>query len=76
VGFITIDGKEIVRPQYERIYKFGKYQKDWALVEQGGFVGFITNDGKEIVRPQYDRIIKNGDKIYGIMNGVKVEIMH
>src|SRR5690554_567398 len=53
IGFSqNIDG-------YKRIYKYGEYQKDWALVKSiTGNYGFIDQNGKEVVPTIYARIGK------------------
>jgi hypothetical protein len=60
LGFISYDGKEIVKTQYGKINRFGEYQADWALVEKDGYLGFINSEGKEIVKPKYDKIYPFG----------------
>ena len=57
----TIEGKEIVKPQYNKIELFGDFQEKWALVEIGKLSGFINHEGKETVRPIYDKIAPWGD---------------
>ena len=46
---------------YSKIGKIGKYQDDWALVEdENGFLGFINNEGDVIISPRYKAISKFG----------------
>ncbi|GIP36532.1 WG repeat-containing protein [Paenibacillus sp. J2TS4] len=49
-GFIDKTGKEVVKPQYERVLGF---KEGIARVQQNGVWGFIDKTGKEIVKPQY-----------------------
>jgi hypothetical protein len=60
-GLKNISDKVIVKPQYNRIYKFGDYQFNWALVEKDGLYGFISINGSEVVKPKYDAICEFGD---------------
>lgn len=60
-GLKDISNKVIVKPQYNKIFKFGDYQFSWALVERDGLYGFISINGSEIVKPKYDEICGFGD---------------
>jgi hypothetical protein len=60
-GLIDISNKVIVKPLYDKIFKFGDYQFSWALVERDGLYGFISINGSEIVKPKYDEICGFGD---------------
>ena len=47
---------------YKKIYKYGVYQKDWALVKSiTGNYGMIDRNGKEVVPTVYAKIGKFGD---------------
>ena len=46
---------------YSKIGKIGKYQDDWALVEdEDGYLGFINVEGDVIIPPTYTAISKFG----------------
>lgn len=47
--------------QYEKVYKYDDYHKDWALVKtSSGTFGFIDKQKKLIVQPIYSKIEKFG----------------
>ncbi|MCK9163296.1 MAG: WG repeat-containing protein [Bacteroidales bacterium] len=48
LGFIDNEGKEVVKPIYDKIGFFDVYKTEWALVEINGKVGFIDNKGNYI----------------------------
>ena len=73
MGFINQEGKEIIKPRYEKIGAFGEYHENWALVEINGLLGFIDNEGNEIVKPKYEKVINN-ENLEGIIKG-KSEII-
>lgn len=58
---------------YDKVFKYGDYRQSWVLVVKDELYGFIDSTEKEIVMPKYERIGK-GDKIEGIINGIKEEI--
>ncbi len=60
-GLKNINNNVIVKPKYDKIFKFGDYQFSWALVEKDGLYGFISINGSEIVKPKYDEICGFGD---------------
>jgi hypothetical protein len=60
-GFISGTGKEIIKPQYNRIHPFDEFQRGWAMVEKDGFLGFISVEGREIIKPQYTKIYPFGE---------------
>ena len=60
-GFISSEGKEIIKPQYTRVSAFDEVQRGWAQVEKDGFIGFISIDGKEIIKPKYTKIHPFGE---------------
>ena len=44
---------------YKKVYKYGAYNRDWALVKDiTGNYGFIDSDGKEVVPTNYKKIGK------------------
>ncbi|WP_177179752.1 WG repeat-containing protein [Cyclobacterium xiamenense] len=53
------DGNVVIKPKYEKIYQFGEFQEDWALVEIGGLFGFVDKDGNEVVKPVYEKMTKD-----------------
>lgn len=61
VGAIGMDGKEIIKPGYEKISAFGK--DGIAYTHKNGLVGLIDKNGKVIVENIYDMIGHfSGDK--------------
>lgn len=61
VGAIGTDGKEIIKPSYEKISAFGK--DGIAYTHKAGLVGLIDKNGKVIVDNIYDMIGHfSGDK--------------
>jgi len=85
LGFIDVDGNEVVPTIYDDIYSFDDYQKGWALVKKGDHYGFIDVVGNEVVPTIYDDIyafddyqkgwamVRKGDK-FGFIdeNGAEV----
>lgn len=74
VGVINAEGKEIIKPEYERISGFGK--DGLAYTRKNGQVGLIDNTGKVIVDNQYsyighfkgnNAIVKKGN-LCGVIN--------
>ena len=57
-GLITQAGKEVIKPQYDKISRFGR--DGIAYTTRQGLVGLITMTGKIIV-----------DNIYGYIGGLK-----
>ena len=48
--------------QYKKVYAYGDYQKNWALVKtSSGTYGFIDQNKKQIVTPIYSKIEKFGN---------------
>lgn len=48
--------------QYKKIYSYGDYHKDWALVKtDSGNYGLIDQNKKQIVAPIYSKIGKFGE---------------
>jgi len=69
VGAIGMDGKEIIKPSYEKISAFGK--DGIAYTYKNGLVGLIDNHGNVIVDNSYDMIGRfNGDKAVVRKNGL------
>jgi len=64
-GYVTLNGNEVVKPQYTKIYNFGDYHFGWALVEKDNLYGFIASNGLEIVKPQYNSICNFGEYQFG-----------
>jgi hypothetical protein len=64
VGFIDIDGKVIVEPQYQHA---GKFIDGVALLRKGGLFGFMNSEGKLIVplRHPYARDFSEGLAVVG-----------
>ena len=54
VGLINSDGKEIIKPEYEKISGFGKDAISYTYKK--GLVGLINRDGKVIIDNLYDYI--------------------
>lgn len=74
VGMIKPNGKEIVKPQYEKIGSFGG--DNLAYTTKDGKIGIINLEGKVIVQNEYESIapfkgslaITKKDGRYGIIN--------
>lgn len=74
VGMIRANGKEIVKPQYEKIGSFGS--DNLAFTTKDGKIGIINMDGKVVVQNIYESIaqfkgsyaITKKDGLYGIIN--------
>ena len=54
VGLINIQGKEIIKPEYEKIDYFGKDNVTYTW--KNGLVGLIDIDGKVIIDNIYEQI--------------------
>lgn len=74
VGMIKPNGKEIVKPEYEKIGSFGG--DNLAFTTKDGKIGIINLEGKVIVPNIYESIsqfkgslaITKKDGLYGIIN--------
>ena len=56
-GFISREGRVVVRPKYISINNFNEYRKGWARVSvENNKFGFINSDGKEVVPTVYDNV--------------------
>lgn len=74
VGMIKPNGKEIVKPEYEKIGSFGG--DNLALTTKDGKIGIINLEGKVIAPNIYEsisqfngsRAITKKDGLYGIIN--------
>ena len=73
-GAINTEGKEVIKPEWDRLSGFGKDGIGFA--HKNGLVGLIDKTGKLIAKPEYSRIgnFKNGKAVVvqngkeGIMN--------
>ncbi|MES2761977.1 MAG: WG repeat-containing protein [Bacteroidota bacterium] len=54
VGAINSDGKEVIKPEYERLSGFGPDGLSYSY--KNGMVGLITKEGKVLVDNQYEYI--------------------
>jgi hypothetical protein len=63
IGFVSINGDEIVSPEYDIVFPFGEIKKDWMRVQNYNSSGIIDTNGKVIIEPIYDIIFHFG--IYG-----------
>lgn len=54
VGAINTQGKEVIKPEYERLSGFGADGLSYSY--KNGMVGLITKEGKVIVDNQYEYI--------------------
>ena len=54
VGAINSNGKEVIKPEWDKLTNFGKDGIGFA--HKDGLVGLITKDGKIILKPIYERI--------------------
>ena len=63
VGVINIEGKEIIKPEYDKISPFGK--DGLAYSHKKDLVGLINSDGKVVVDNIYDFIghFKGGNAV-------------
>ena len=50
-GYVDKNGKEIVKPKYDKAYDFSG---GMAMVSKNGEYGFVNKSGKEIVKCKYD----------------------
>jgi hypothetical protein len=74
VGLIRANGKELVKPEYEKIGSFGS--DNLAFTTKDGKIGIINLEGKVIVQNIYQSIsqfngslaITKKDGLYGIIN--------
>ncbi len=74
VGLIRQNGKEIVKPEYEKISSFGG--DNLAFTTRYGKIGIISIEGKVVVQNIYESIgsfrgslaITKKDGLYGIIN--------
>lgn len=74
VGLIKPNGKEIVKPEYEKIGSFGS--DNLAFTTKDGKIGIINLEGKVIVNNEYESIapfkgnlaITKKDGLYGVVN--------
>ena len=74
VGMIKTNGKEIVKPEYEKIGSFGS--DNLAFTTKEGKIGIINLEGKVIVPNLYESIsqfrgsyaMTKRDGLYGIIN--------
>lgn len=74
VGLIRANGKELVKPEYEKIGSFGS--DNLAFTTMDGKIGIINLEGKVIVQNIYQSIsqfngslaITKKDGLYGIIN--------
>jgi WG containing repeat len=74
VGLIKANGKELVKPEYEKIGSFGS--DNLAFTTKDGKIGIINLEGKVIVQNIYQSIsqfngslaITKKDGLYGIIN--------
>ncbi|MBL0047215.1 MAG: WG repeat-containing protein [Bacteroidetes bacterium] len=54
VGAINSNGKEVIKPEWDKLSGFGSDGIGFA--HKDGLVGLITKDGKLILKPIYERI--------------------
>ena len=54
VGAINSNGKEVIKPEWDKLTNFGK--DGIAYAHKDGMVGLITKDGKLLLKPVYERI--------------------
>lgn len=74
VGMINSNGKELAKPEYEKIGSFGS--DNLAFTTMHGKIGIINLEGKVIVKNEYESIsqfngslaITKKDGLYGIIN--------
>lgn len=74
VGMINKNGKELAKPEYEKIGSFGS--DNLAFTTMYGKIGIISLEGKVIVKNEYESISQfsgslaktKKDGLYGIIN--------
>ncbi len=54
VGAINSNGKEVIKPEWDKLTGFGKDGIGFA--HKDGLVGLITKEGKILLKPNFDRI--------------------
>ena len=54
VGAINSSGKEVIKPEWDKLTNFGRDGIGFA--HKDGMVGLITKDGKVILKPVYEHI--------------------
>ena len=54
VGAINSNGKEVIKPEYDKLSGFG--YDGIGFAHKDGLVGLITKEGKVLVKPTYQRI--------------------
>ncbi len=54
VGAINSNGKEVIKPEWDKLSGFGSDGIGFA--HKDGLVGLITKDGKVLLKPVYERI--------------------
>lgn len=70
---ISASGSAQSIEKYDKVFSYGTYNKDWALVKSiAGFYGFIDKGEKEIVPAIYDKIykFKENDGKYAMVRSV------
>jgi len=60
VGYITMEGEELIPPVYDAIYPF---EKGIAKVEKEGLFGIINEQGELVLEPVYDYIGPNKNSL-------------
>ena len=74
IGLINSKGKEVIKPEYEKISAFGS--DNIAYTTKGGLIGLIEINGKVLVDNKYDKIgsfknnqaiVKKGD-VFGVID--------
>jgi len=74
VGLIRANGKELLKPEYEKIGSFGN--DNLAFTTKEGKVGMVNLEGKVIIKNDYESIapfkgsyaITKKDGLYGMVN--------
>jgi len=67
VLFLIASSFSFAQEGYKKVYEFGDYHKDWALVKTvSGTYGFIDKDKKVVVQPIYVKIEKFGKHQEGL----------
>jgi hypothetical protein len=54
VGAINSDGKEVIKPEWDKLSGFGS--DGIAFAHKDGLVGLISKNGKVLLKPNYQRI--------------------
>ncbi|WP_296146528.1 WG repeat-containing protein [uncultured Flavobacterium sp.] len=65
--FLIVSSLSFAQSGYKKVYEFGDYHKDWAMVKTiSGTYGFIDKNKNIVVQPIYTKIEKFGKHQEGL----------